>query len=91
VRDGETVVLGGLITNSRIESEEQVPVLGDVPILGLLFRSQAKRDVQSNLVFFIRPRILTSLERGGTRLIVPPPDSGGGRIVTPPPRGEGGG
>jgi type II secretory pathway component GspD/PulD (secretin) len=56
---GQAVILGGLITERTVEAENKVPLLGDVPVLGYLFKSTYKRKEQTNVLFFIRPRILT--------------------------------
>jgi len=55
---GQAVILGGLITERLVDSENKVPFLGDIPILGYLFKSTFKRKEQTNVLFFIRPRIL---------------------------------
>jgi len=58
VEDGGIVVLGGLIEETLNESEQRVPVLGDIPILGLLFRYNKTSKVKKNLMVFIRPQIM---------------------------------
>ncbi|MEY2784707.1 MAG: type secretion system protein GspD [Planctomycetota bacterium] len=55
---GQAVILGGLISERKVEQENKVPFLGDIPLLGYLFRSKLQRKEQSNVLFFIRPRIL---------------------------------
>jgi hypothetical protein len=55
---GQAVILGGLITERLVDAENKVPFLGDIPILGYLFKSTFKRKEQANVLFFIRPRIL---------------------------------
>lgn len=55
---GQAVILGGLISERLVDSENKVPFLGDIPILGYLFKSTFKRKEQTNVLFFIRPRIL---------------------------------
>ncbi|MCY2961356.1 MAG: hypothetical protein NTY35_14430 [Planctomycetota bacterium] len=55
---GQAVILGGLISERLVDSENKVPFLGDIPILGYLFKSTYKRKEQTNVLFFIRPRIL---------------------------------
>jgi general secretion pathway protein D len=52
------VILGGLITERTVETERKVPLLGDIPLIRHLFRSQFTRKEQTNVLFFIRPRIL---------------------------------
>lgn len=58
VEDGNTIVLGGLIDENLQQTEEKVPVLGDVPLLGALFRSTSTTKVKRNLMVFLRPVIL---------------------------------
>jgi general secretion pathway protein D len=70
VASGETVVLGGLIKDNVIQSETRVPLLGSIPVLGHLFRSQSSSVQKTNLLVFIRPTILRDDEnlRGATAL-----------------------
>jgi general secretion pathway protein D len=58
VEDGDTVVLGGLIDENLQQTEEKVPILGDVPLLGALFRATGTTKVKQNLMVFLRPVIL---------------------------------
>jgi general secretion pathway protein D len=58
VKDQQTVVIGGLIDDTTTESENKVPVLGDIPILGWLFRKQSEEIVKTNLYVFITPRVI---------------------------------
>jgi general secretion pathway protein D len=58
VKDRETVVIGGLITDDIKTSETKVPFLGDIPLLGYLFKSQTKNKVKRNLVLFLTPYII---------------------------------
>jgi len=67
VDDGEILVIGGLLEDVLRESEQSVPFLGKIPVLGALFRSRKTDKVKTNLVVFIRAKILrdasqTSLE-----------------------------
>lgn len=55
---GQAVILGGLISERTLERVSKVPLLGDIPILGSLFRSKLTSKEISNVLFFIRPRIL---------------------------------
>ena len=57
---GETVVLGGLIQDDTNDSQRKVPVLGDIPVLGNLFKSRGKRKTKTNLVVFLRPTVIDS-------------------------------
>ncbi len=55
---GETVVLGGLITNQDDTTERKVPWVGDVPILGQLFRYDTKTTIRTELLIFLTPRVI---------------------------------
>lgn len=59
-RSGQVVVIGGLIQNRQVSTEARVPLLGDIPILGWLFRQQRWESVQSELVILIQPRVIGS-------------------------------
>jgi general secretion pathway protein D len=63
VDDGSIVVLGGLIDDVLRESDQRVPILGSIPILGNLFRSRKTELVKTNLMVFIRPKILRDAEQ----------------------------
>lgn len=56
--DGATIVLGGLIDEDIQESESKVPLLGDIPVLGQLFRSTSSSKRKRNLMVFIKPTIM---------------------------------
>ena len=58
--NGGTVVLGGLITDDRVSTESKVPVLGDIPVVGRLFRSDTETGSKRTLFVFLRPTILRS-------------------------------
>ncbi len=58
VNNGETIILGGLIKSSAGENSTQVPVLGRIPILGRLFRSDAKAERKVNVVIYLTPYIV---------------------------------
>ena len=62
VADGQTVVLGGIYETELRETIRKVPMLGDIPYVGALFRSNKKVDEKSELLIFVTPRIL---EEGG--------------------------
>ena len=59
VRDGQTVVLGGIYETEQRETINKVPFLGDIPGVGALFRSTARKTDKSELLIFSTPRILT--------------------------------
>ncbi len=56
--NGKTVVLGGLIDTNVTESVTKVPILGDIPLLGWLFRRTSSQEEKTNLLIFINPRII---------------------------------
>jgi type II secretory pathway component GspD/PulD (secretin) len=58
VWDGQTVALGGLISESITKIKDRVPVLGDIPLLGSLFRSESKTSEKKNLMIFVTPVII---------------------------------
>jgi len=60
VDNGQSVFLGGLIRETRIRSRNQVPFLGDIPILGALFRDVSDSDIRTELVIVITPRVITN-------------------------------
>ena len=63
VEDGQTVVLGGIYETERRETVNKVPFLGDIPAVGVLFRSKQVKNDKSELLIFVTPRIL---EEGST-------------------------
>lgn len=58
VKNGQTVVIGGLLTSRETEQTRKVPLLGDIPVLGWLFTSKSKSKSTTDLVIFITPTIL---------------------------------
>lgn len=65
IRNGETVVIGGLITSKKADMEHKVPVLGDLPLLGYFFKRKEKIEQRAELVIFLTPRITSLDEKGG--------------------------
>jgi general secretion pathway protein D len=59
INDGETVVLGGLVKEEFKNSEDKIPLLGDLPGVGSLFRSKTQVSEKTNLVIFVTARLLT--------------------------------
>ena len=57
-----TIVLGGLIEDNVVEVQQKVPLLGDIPVIGALFRSTSQENQKRNLLVFIRPTILRSAQ-----------------------------
>ncbi len=61
--DGQIIVLGGLMREDIETSESKVPLLGDIPLLGVLFRSTQRKHVKRNLVVLLHPTIIRNAER----------------------------
>jgi general secretion pathway protein D len=79
VKDNETVVLGGLITSRRENREQKVPLIGDIPGLGLLFRNQQDTSRRTELLVVLTPHVIRTVEdyrelsiRERDRLVVTP-------------------
>ena len=60
VADGETIVLGGVFSNQTLKGVEKVPFLGDLPVIGRLFKRNMVMDNKTELLVFITPRILAN-------------------------------
>ena len=58
VRDGETLVIGGLIEEETISDTQQIPVLGSIPVIGRAFRNTAEQQIRTELVIVITPRLV---------------------------------
>lgn len=56
--DGQTVALGGLIREDVQKTQDKVPILGDIPLAGRLFRSDASQKIKSNLIIFVTARLM---------------------------------
>ncbi len=63
VEDGQIVALGGLLEDSYTDSTEKTPFLGDIPVLGALFRYETKARVKTNLMVFLRPYVIRTTEQ----------------------------
>lgn len=75
VHDGAAVVIGGLLSTARAYAEDKVPLLGDIPLLDVFFSSYRASEGRSNLLFFIRPRVISPSGDVGASVILPPTDS----------------
>jgi general secretion pathway protein D len=62
VDDGTIIVLGGLVQDEVTDGTEKVPILGDIPILGYLFRYDTRRRQKTNLMLFLRPYVIRDSE-----------------------------
>ncbi len=91
LQNGQTFAIAGLINNTMSNTMQKIPGIGDIPILGLLFRSKAAQKDQTELVVMITPEILPNNSRGVTpnlpKLQEPymPPLADPRRPITPPP------
>lgn len=56
--DGQTVVLGGLMQTTKLTTDTKIPLLGDIPLLGNLFKRKVRNDVQTELIIFLTPHII---------------------------------
>ena len=65
VNSGDTAVLGGLMKNKEKETVAKIPILGDIPILGWLFKSRSVDNVKTNLLVFITLKIIRNSEDNG--------------------------
>ena len=69
VRDRDTIAMGGLMRDQTTESVSKVPLLGDIPLLGWLFKNRSKKTAKVNLLFFLTPQIMDSYQKTiGTRI-----------------------
>lgn len=59
VKDKDTIAMGGLIRDREDSTESKIPLLGDIPVLGWLFKSTEKAKTKSNIIFFLTPRIIS--------------------------------
>jgi general secretion pathway protein D len=59
VWDGQTVVLGGLMREDVQKTEDKVPIIGDIPLVGRAFRTNTEQHTKKNLVIFVTARIIT--------------------------------
>ncbi len=58
IRSGETVVLGGVFQEENQQSASKVPLLGDIPLLGALFRNHSRSTNKRELLIFVTPKVL---------------------------------
>lgn len=56
--DGKTVIIGGLMENKKLDTTRKIPLLGDIPGLGLLFQRKVKQNIKTELVIFLTPHII---------------------------------
>ena len=65
VENGGTVVIGGIFEVTESDQENKVPLLGDVPVLGNLFKQRTRQAQKQEMLVFITPKMIT--DRGGVR------------------------
>jgi len=70
VKDGTTILLGGLIEDQQVKTTNRIPILGSIPILGIPFRHVSNQVVKNELVIFLTPRIAT----GDVDIVSPSPE-----------------
>ncbi len=58
IPSGNTLVMGGLVNDNSTKGNTKVPILGDIPLLGWLFRSETKTQNKKNLIIFVTPTIV---------------------------------
>ena len=63
VRNRDTIAMGGLMRDKELNKVDKVPLLGDIPVLGWLFKNSSKTVEKVNLLFFLTPRILANYEK----------------------------
>jgi general secretion pathway protein D len=66
VDDGQIIVLGGLIEDSFTDGSNRVPVIGDVPVLGALFRYDNRHRIKTNLMVFLKPTVIRTAGAGAS-------------------------
>lgn len=72
IRSGETVILGGMVENAKTTTIKKVPFLGDIPLIGALFRHTETRETPTNLLIFVTATIVN--EQGEYVIYNPPPE-----------------
>jgi general secretion pathway protein D len=90
IYNGATVVMGGLITESRKTMEDKIPFLGDLPYVGRLFRSRSEESDKRNLLIFVTARLVDPAGRavrmsGGESPLMSGGGASGGGGATPLP------
>jgi general secretion pathway protein D len=63
VNDGEALIIGGLIQERKTNQRGQVPILGEIPILGNAFKNKTNTIERTELVIFIRPKVVRNVEQ----------------------------
>jgi len=63
LQPGQAVIIAGLTTERQVDSERKIPLLGDIPFLGALFRNKGRSTVRTHTLFYIKPRILQGIDQ----------------------------
>src|SRR5207245_511199 len=75
--DGQTVIIGGLMQTQKTQTDSKVPLLGDIPLLGNLFKRRIKANTKTELMIFLTPHVvyepsqlagLSATERGNAQM-----------------------
>ena len=84
VYDGQTVVLGGLMREDVQKTEDKVPIIGDIPLVGRAFRTNTEQHTKKNLVIFVTAKIVTPaglpLNEEEEEGLLPPRATGSSRV-----------
>ena len=86
IYDGATVVMGGLITESVDKANDRIPILGDIPFVGALFRSKSEKSIKKNLLIFVTAKLVDPaghLIRTQEQELAKPPAVAPGATATP--------
>ncbi|QDV68502.1 Type II secretion system protein D precursor [Rosistilla carotiformis] len=83
VRDGETITIGGLTHRQMIDRESRVPILGDIPWIGKMFRQVDKQNAEAEVTVFISPQIVYPNTYGEVRVLQTPPHTDTLQAVAP--------
>ena len=59
IKDGETLVIAGMIQENETKSVSKVPVLGDIPVIGTMFRNTTSQKVKTEMMILLTPKIIT--------------------------------
>ncbi|PCD03207.1 EscC/YscC/HrcC family type III secretion system outer membrane ring protein [Sphingomonas spermidinifaciens] len=88
INEGEGLLLGGLTVNAQFDAESKIPLLGDIPVLGELFKTRNRNRQQTERLFLITPRIirLDQLQQGGA--VAALPAAGAGEVTARLPTGN---
>lgn len=66
IREGERLIIGGVTTNTNVEETRKVPIFGDIPLLGWLFKQRERSEIGRELVVFLTPSTLRNSDRGAS-------------------------